>query len=274
MTLRTSGSGRARSSSWVSRARGPPCSSSPSTRIPLLQSIDEQPFLQHALDDMLAEQVRYPEGLAALTQPQLERIRSAYWAKAARRVERAPGQHFREGQRLIDKNPLNVYRLPVIRRLFPNAKVIFAIRHPCDVILSCFMQHFRAPDFALLCKDIRHPVGRLSQDVRLLACAAGAAARGRARPAVRALRRWLRARGTARIRFSGAALGSGGPLSRGAGAGEAVHQHAELFAGGAADQRQSGRPLAQLPRTLHGEPAGGSSPISSGGAIPRSDAVA
>lgn len=49
---------------------------------------------------------------------------------------------------------MNVFRLPVIKRLFPNAKVILAIRHPCDVILSCFMQHFRAPDFALLCQDI------------------------------------------------------------------------------------------------------------------------
>ncbi len=115
---------------------------------PQLQSIDEQPFLQNALDDMLAESVRYPGELATLTQAQLERVRRAYWAKTARRVERAPGQ------RLIDKNPLNVLRLPVIKRLFPNAKVIFAIRHPCDVILSCFMQHFRAPDFALLCKDI------------------------------------------------------------------------------------------------------------------------
>jgi Flp pilus assembly protein TadD len=115
---------------------------------PQLQSIDEQPFLQNALDDMLAEKVRYPGELATLTQVQLERIRGAYWAKTARRVERTPGQ------RLIDKNPLNVFRLPVIKRLFPNAKVIFIIRHPCDVILSCFMQHFRAPDFALLCQDI------------------------------------------------------------------------------------------------------------------------
>jgi Flp pilus assembly protein TadD len=115
---------------------------------PQLKSIDEQPFLQNALDDILAQQVRYPEGLASLTQPQLERVRHAYWARTARRVERAPGE------RLIDKNPLNVFRLPVIKRLFPNAKVIFVIRHPCDVILSCFMQHFRAPDFALLCRDI------------------------------------------------------------------------------------------------------------------------
>ena len=115
---------------------------------PQLQSIDEQPFLQNALDDILAEAVRYPGELAALNQAQLERIRRAYWDKAVRRIERAPGR------RLIDKNPLNVLRLPVIKRLFPHAKVILAIRHPCDVILSCFMQHFRAPDFALLCKDI------------------------------------------------------------------------------------------------------------------------
>jgi len=27
--------------------------------------------------------------------------------------------------------------------------VILAIRHPCDVVLSCYMQHFRAPAFAL-----------------------------------------------------------------------------------------------------------------------------
>ena len=115
---------------------------------PQLTSIDEQPFLQNALDDILTEKVRYPGELATLTQAQLERIRGAYWAKTARRVERAPDE------RLIDKNPLNVFRLPVIKRLFPNAKIIFAIRHPCDVILSCFMQHFRAPDFALLCQDI------------------------------------------------------------------------------------------------------------------------
>ena len=31
------------------------------------KSIDEQPFLQNALDDMLAENVRYPGELARLT---------------------------------------------------------------------------------------------------------------------------------------------------------------------------------------------------------------
>jgi tetratricopeptide (TPR) repeat protein len=115
---------------------------------PQLKSMDEQPFLQNALDDMQAEGVAYPHRLADLTTTQLERIRAAYWRRVASRVQLAPGQ------RLVDKNPLNILRLPVIKRLFPRAKVLLAIRHPCDVVLSCFMQHFRAPDFALLCTDI------------------------------------------------------------------------------------------------------------------------
>jgi hypothetical protein len=31
---------------------------------------------------------------------------------------------------------------------------VLAIRHPCDVILSCYQQHFRAPEFALLCRNL------------------------------------------------------------------------------------------------------------------------
>lgn len=49
-----------------------------------------------------------------------------------------------DGRRmLIDKSPLFIYRLPLIHRLFPRAKVILALRHPCDVVLSCFMSNFR-----------------------------------------------------------------------------------------------------------------------------------
>jgi Flp pilus assembly protein TadD len=115
---------------------------------PMLKSMDEQPFLQNALDDMLEQGIRYPIDLAKLTQVQLADIRASYWFRVGRRINLEPQQ------RLIDKNPLNLLRLPVIRRLFPHAKILLAVRHPCDVILSCFMQHFRAPDFALLCVDI------------------------------------------------------------------------------------------------------------------------
>lgn len=44
---------------------------------------------------------------------------------------------------VVDKHPLNMLRLVVLHALFPGAKVIFAQRHPCDVVLSGYMQSFR-----------------------------------------------------------------------------------------------------------------------------------
>jgi len=115
---------------------------------PQLLSMDEQPFVQNCLDDMLALGVKYPEQLGRLTPNQLNGVRTAYWQRVAKKVQLEPGQ------RLVDKNPLNILRLPVIGRVFPHARIVLALRHPCDVILSCYMQHFRAPDFALLCSDM------------------------------------------------------------------------------------------------------------------------
>jgi tetratricopeptide (TPR) repeat protein len=114
---------------------------------PALQSMDEQPFIQNALNEM-RELCTYPGHLARLTSGQLAELRANYWRRVAGKVDLKPGT------RLVDKNPLNILRLPVIRRLFPHAPVICLVRHPCDVILSCYMQVFRAPDFALLCNSL------------------------------------------------------------------------------------------------------------------------
>ncbi len=116
---------------------------------PALLSMDEQPFVQNALDDMIAHGARYPEQLAGLQPRQLQLLRARYYDRVFRRLPQLGAQ-----QRIVDKNPLNMLRLPVIRRLFPNAPIVLAIRHPGDVLLSCYMQHFRAPDFALMCRDL------------------------------------------------------------------------------------------------------------------------
>ena len=42
----------------------------------------------------------------------------------------------------VDKLPLNTLFLPLLARLFPGARFIFALRDPRDVVLSCFMQTF------------------------------------------------------------------------------------------------------------------------------------
>ena len=43
----------------------------------------------------------------------------------------------------IDKFPLYLLKAQFISTLFPNAKFILSIRHPMDVILSCWMQNFK-----------------------------------------------------------------------------------------------------------------------------------
>lgn len=52
------------------------------------------------------------------------------------------GRTFDANEVLIDKLPLNIFELPIISYLFPDAKIIFAVRHPLDAVLSAWQQDF------------------------------------------------------------------------------------------------------------------------------------
>ena len=116
---------------------------------PQLVSMDEQTFVQDAIDDMRKLYgLEYPQQLPMLNEVAIHDFRARYWARVKKQVEIAPGV------RLVDKNPLNIMRLPIMFKLFPNAKFILALRHPCDVLLSCYMQNFRSPIFQYLCRSL------------------------------------------------------------------------------------------------------------------------
>ncbi|WP_369937096.1 tetratricopeptide repeat-containing sulfotransferase family protein [Xanthomonas tesorieronis] len=115
---------------------------------PNYASMDERAILQNCIDWMEAQGKRYPYDLGTLDEAQVEAMRQVYWSEIAKVIALAPGQQ------LVDKNPLNMLRLPMIVRLFPNAKIILALRHPCDVLLSCYMQNFRSPAFMVLCSSL------------------------------------------------------------------------------------------------------------------------
>lgn len=78
------------------------------------------------------------------TPTQLEQARRAYFAELDRHVD--PGF----AGLVVDKLPLNMLGMPVIYSLFPDARIIFAQRHPCDCVLSGFMQSFTLND-AMAC---------------------------------------------------------------------------------------------------------------------------
>ena len=44
---------------------------------------------------------------------------------------------------IIDKYPLNLIELGFIKTIFPNSKIVLAIRHPLDCITSCVMTYFK-----------------------------------------------------------------------------------------------------------------------------------
>ncbi|MGH6889122.1 MAG: tetratricopeptide repeat-containing sulfotransferase family protein [Rhizomicrobium sp.] len=76
------------------------------------------------------------ERLSSLDGPALALARSRYWEGVRRHGIDVTGRIF------VDKHPLNSIKLPLIRKLFPHAKIVFALRDPRDVVLSCFRRHF------------------------------------------------------------------------------------------------------------------------------------
>lgn len=80
------------------------------------------------------------ERLMALKGGGLARYRRAYWQSLARFGVAT------NGACLVDKQPYNTIRLPLIMKLFPTAKILFAVRDPRDVVLSCFRRRFVVND--------------------------------------------------------------------------------------------------------------------------------
>lgn len=109
---------------------------------PMLVSMDERPLILDAVRDMRAHGLAYPDALPALAPEIVDTLRANYWQAATRYARRE------QSQRLVDKNPLNMLLLPMILRLFPRARVIRCVRHPCDAILSCHFQSFSDPEVA------------------------------------------------------------------------------------------------------------------------------
>ncbi|HEX7326383.1 MAG TPA: sulfotransferase [Rhodanobacteraceae bacterium] len=115
---------------------------------PRLQSMDERPFFNILANQLEDLGVRMPEDLARLDQRDCDELRKGYVLLGCSKIAR------RWDARLVDKNPLNLCWLPLIQRMFPQAQFILALRHPCDVLLSCYLQNFRSASLAAACRSL------------------------------------------------------------------------------------------------------------------------
>lgn len=121
--------------------------------LPGAQALEEHPTLRDADQDFLAG----ADGLAkldTLDPVQVTALRAAYWERV-----RAAGV-VPEGRVFVDMDPLKAIRLPLIARLFPEARVLIVRRDPRDVVWSCFRTGFAltnaAMDFTTLAGTARH----------------------------------------------------------------------------------------------------------------------
>jgi tetratricopeptide (TPR) repeat protein len=104
---------------------------------PALCSIEEKPTVDAIKRRVAAMPQGYPDQLSALSADDIVALRQLYGAEA----DRYRGD--RPGALLVDKMPLNTIDVGLIHRLFPHAKILLSLRHPCDVVLSGFIQAFR-----------------------------------------------------------------------------------------------------------------------------------
>lgn len=121
--------------------------------LPGVVALEERPTLVEAdmafltSDDGLAR-------FAALSDAELQPYAAAYWDKVATAGITAPGQCF------VDMDPLKGTRLPLIARLFPDARILLMRRDPRDVVWSAFHTNFAltnaAMDFTTLERAARH----------------------------------------------------------------------------------------------------------------------
>ncbi len=111
---------------------------------PRVRSIEEKP----TFDALRGELVRlkgpeiksrpFAEAMDGLTTDEVAHLREAYWNIAAEHLGERPD----DGTVVLDKLPLRLVTLPWINRVFPDARVLVALRDPRDVCLSCFRQRF------------------------------------------------------------------------------------------------------------------------------------
>ncbi len=77
-----------------------------------------------------------------LTDEQVSELRDAYMTSLKQHM----GDQPIAGQVVVDKVPLNITNVGLISKVFPDARFLLVLRHPCDCVLSCFMQEFGLND--------------------------------------------------------------------------------------------------------------------------------
>lgn len=109
----------------------------------------ELPTMPQGVERLMRDDSRYTTAVESLDAKQLKELGQFY-------LDRLP-DGAASATRVTDKLPGNITSLPLIARMFPNARIVLCRRHPLDVAWSIFKHGFAENlDFATSLENIVH----------------------------------------------------------------------------------------------------------------------
>ena len=113
--------------------------------------LEEKTYLLEARHNYFKENNNNLNALLDISESKINEIRESYFNKININKNKPKGL-------IIDKLPLSIIELGFINCIFPKAKIILALRHPCDVITSCFFSLFKINDAMVNFLDWNHTI--------------------------------------------------------------------------------------------------------------------
>ena len=101
-----------------------------------VEVIEEKPIVKNFLIQLEKKTKNKLNNIKNLSDDEIKEMRNFYFNERDQYIKN------KNAKIIIDKLPLNVVHVGEILRFFPNSKFVFALRHPYDSVLSCFMQQF------------------------------------------------------------------------------------------------------------------------------------
>ena len=101
--------------------------------------LEEKPYLLNLRHDFFKQNDNNLSSLLNITQDIRDKIRNEYFKKIFSQISK-------NKRIIVDKFPLTIIELGFVKCIFPKAKIILAMRHPCDVVTSCFFSSFKIND--------------------------------------------------------------------------------------------------------------------------------